>query len=302
VVDTPLVSILINNYNYAQFLRAAIDSALAQTYPNVEVIVVDDGSTDNSREVIAGYGDRIIPVLKENGGQASAFNAGFAVSTGDIICFLDSDDIFLPQKVEEVVKVFDTYHDDIGWFFHRLELVNVNTGMSIETNKMMPSDVCDFRHDSKRGKSFTPIPATSGLCFTRTLLENILPMPDAIQITSDNYLKQVALALSKGFLTNKRLAIQYIHENNAYTLRNDKRFLKARIAVLTAYWIRSRFPQFEKLANNGFAFGIANYQQSGGIETDYQKLIQEYWSATPLLAKLNIKLRIFYHRIKFFVT
>jgi len=70
------VSIIIDNYNYGRFLGEAIDSALAQTYPHVEVIVVDDGSTDNSREVIAKYGDRIIPVLKENGGQASAFNAG----------------------------------------------------------------------------------------------------------------------------------------------------------------------------------------------------------------------------------
>ncbi|MBN1874039.1 MAG: glycosyltransferase family 2 protein, partial [Anaerolineae bacterium] len=106
MVDTPLVSILINNYNYAEFLSAAIDSGLAQTYPNVEVVVVDDGSTDNSREVIAGYKNRIIAVLKENGGQASAFNAGVAASRGDIVCFLDSDDIFLPEKITEIVTAF----------------------------------------------------------------------------------------------------------------------------------------------------------------------------------------------------
>src|SRR5207248_11792671 len=85
----PLVSILINNYNYGRFLRDAIDSALRQTYTNTEVIVVDDGSTDDSRQIIAGYGSRIVPVLKENGVQASAFNAGFAASKGQWICFLD---------------------------------------------------------------------------------------------------------------------------------------------------------------------------------------------------------------------
>jgi glycosyltransferase involved in cell wall biosynthesis len=100
----PLVSILINNYNYGHFLADAIDSALAQTYPHVEVIVVDDGSTDHSRAVIANYGDKIISVLKANGGQASAFNAGFAAAQGEIICFLDADDICLPTKVAEVVN------------------------------------------------------------------------------------------------------------------------------------------------------------------------------------------------------
>ena len=94
--DRDLASIIINNYNYGVFLREAVDSALNQTYLNTEVIVVDDGSTDRSREIIASYGDQIIPVLKGNGGQASAFNAGFAASRGEVVFFLDSDDILLP--------------------------------------------------------------------------------------------------------------------------------------------------------------------------------------------------------------
>ena len=79
---SPLVTIVVNNYNYARFLAEAIDSALAQTYAALEVVVVDDGSTDESREIIAQYGGRVIPVLKDNGGQASAFNAGFAAARG----------------------------------------------------------------------------------------------------------------------------------------------------------------------------------------------------------------------------
>src|SRR2546428_10583836 len=95
-----LASIIINNYNYRRFLREAVDSALNQTYRNTEVIVVDDGSTDGSPEIIASYGDRIIPVLKQNGGQNSALNAGFSSSRGDVILFLDSDDVLLPTAVE----------------------------------------------------------------------------------------------------------------------------------------------------------------------------------------------------------
>jgi glycosyltransferase involved in cell wall biosynthesis len=106
LMSRPLASILINNYNYARFLDEAIGSALGQTYPSKEIIVVDDGSTDNSREIISRYGDRIIPILKENGGQASAFNAGVARCQGDILCFLDSDDFFHPDKLERVAAAF----------------------------------------------------------------------------------------------------------------------------------------------------------------------------------------------------
>ncbi len=94
----PLVSILINNYNYGKFLKQAVDSCLNQTYENIEVIVVDDGSTDDSKQIINSLCDQIIPVLKQNGGQASAINAGFRVSSGDIICLLDADDLYLPER------------------------------------------------------------------------------------------------------------------------------------------------------------------------------------------------------------
>src|SRR5207245_1774556 len=88
------------------FLKDAIESALGQTYPDTEVIVVDDGSIDNSREVIAAYEDRLVAILKENGGQASAFNAGFQASRGEVILFLDSDDLLLPSAVERAVRLF----------------------------------------------------------------------------------------------------------------------------------------------------------------------------------------------------
>src|SRR6516164_7495387 len=102
----PLVSVIINNYNYARFLKQAIDSALNQTHSLTEVVVVDDGSSDESREIIANYGNGIIPVLKENGGQASALNAAVLASRGEILCFLDSDDYFYPDKVAQVIEFF----------------------------------------------------------------------------------------------------------------------------------------------------------------------------------------------------
>ncbi len=99
----PLVSVIIPNYNYARFLGAAIDSVLAQTYENFEIIVVDDGSSDNTVEVVEAYGNRIKFCPQKNQGSATARNNGVKPSSGEFIAFLDADDIWLPEKLEKQV-------------------------------------------------------------------------------------------------------------------------------------------------------------------------------------------------------
>lgn len=107
-----LVSVLIPNFNYGRFLKRCIDSVLGQTYTNIEIIVYDDGSTDISREVLNGYGNRIVTILAANYGaghaanQIHAINQAFSQSRGEIICLLDSDDAFEPEKIEHVVECF----------------------------------------------------------------------------------------------------------------------------------------------------------------------------------------------------
>jgi glycosyltransferase involved in cell wall biosynthesis len=105
----PLVSVLIANHNYGQYLGESIRSILRQTYQNFEVIVCDDGSTDSSRDIARSFAtadNRVRLLTKSNGGQASAMNAAFADSRGEIICLLDSDDAFEPEKLELMVRVF----------------------------------------------------------------------------------------------------------------------------------------------------------------------------------------------------
>ena len=191
--NQPLVSIIINNYNYDRFLTQAIDSALNQNYSPLEVIVVDDGSTDSSQEIIGNYGDKIVPVLKENGDHASTFNAGFLASSGEIICCLDADDRFVSEKIDRVVEVFRN-HPEIGWCFHPLKLVNTQTKEVLGVTRAFPtldkniSTPCDFRTQLLTGKlSFYP-PSTSALCFRRSLLQQILPMPEILKQAADRYL------------------------------------------------------------------------------------------------------------------
>src|SRR5215212_8459413 len=103
MAELPLASVIINNFNYGRFLREAIDSALAQDYPATEVVVVDDGSTDDSRAVIESYRDRVRAVFKENGGQGSAYNAGVPVSRGEYVCMLDADDTLDPTAIRQAM-------------------------------------------------------------------------------------------------------------------------------------------------------------------------------------------------------
>ena len=100
-----IVSAIIPTYNRAHLVTEAIDSVLAQTYPHIEVIVVDDGSTDDTMARLAPYGTRIRVIRQENAGPGAARNKGIAASSGGLVAFLDSDDLWLPSKIERQVRL-----------------------------------------------------------------------------------------------------------------------------------------------------------------------------------------------------
>jgi glycosyltransferase involved in cell wall biosynthesis len=208
-------SIIIDNYNYGRFLIYAINSALEQTHINTEVIVVDDGSTDNSREIIASYGDRITPILKENDGQASAFNAGFLVSTGEVICFLDSDDVLLPLALEKAIGAF--VETDVVKVHWPLRIIDENGN---ETGKVhcpnLPEG--DFRDSLLRyGPPRSLSPPTSGNAWKRTFLQAILPIPtEDFRINADCYLYTLAPAFGRIRRLLEPQSLYRIHGQNSY--------------------------------------------------------------------------------------
>lgn len=249
----PLVSVLINNYNYGRFLRDAIDSALNQTYANTEVIVVDDGSTDDSREIIASYGDSILPVLKENGGQGSAFNAGFAASHGEWIFLLDSDDMFWPFKGEQVLELA-RQNPQAGLIAHNLEYCDAD-GRAIN---FLPAPIrelrlVDDRRRARRGRLTAHLPATSGLCFRREVLGQILPMPEEIRVTADNYLKIIGLSLTPALEVSGLLARQRIHDESLYsytyagTADETGKLRRAVVSAGIGMEVKKRYPPLNRL-------------------------------------------------------
>jgi glycosyltransferase involved in cell wall biosynthesis len=111
---TPKVSVVIPAYNKAELTRRTVDSVLRQTYPNLEIIVVDDGSKDDTRQAMLSYGNKIIYLHKSNGGACSARNEGIRNASGEYIAFLDCDDLYLPDKIELCVRYLD-HHPVVGF-------------------------------------------------------------------------------------------------------------------------------------------------------------------------------------------
>jgi glycosyltransferase involved in cell wall biosynthesis len=180
-----IATIIVSSYNYGRFLGDAIDSALNQTHSDVEVIVVDDGSTDNSREVIARYGKRITAVLKPNAGQASAFNSGFAASRGDVVLFLDSDDVLCPTAAARAVeRLQDLRVPKVHWPLWVIDRYGRKTG-EINTPNLPEGDLREFLLRGGPGGYLWP--TTSGNAWARWFLEKILPMPEAEYTTCPDY-------------------------------------------------------------------------------------------------------------------
>jgi glycosyltransferase involved in cell wall biosynthesis len=295
--DSVGVTILINNYNYARFLPAAIDSALSQTYRPLEVVVVDDGSTDESLDIIRDYGDRVRPVFKSNGGQASAFNAGFAASRGEVICLLDADDFFFPEKTERSVSAL-LAHPEVGWVFHPVNRED-GEGRSENVPSLDKPLFIDIRDGARRGKlPGPPGPVTSGIVMSRDLMSRILPLTEAIRITADNYLIFLASALSPGIYLEEALAVQRIDDANHYTLRPDRLLTEARIHLLIAEEMRRRHPELRRLSNHIFSRALANYHLAATADESCSSTVRTYVRDASLVEWPDLFLRAAYHRIR----
>src|SRR5437868_9714624 len=170
---TPLISVLIDTYNYGRYIEQAIDSVLAQDFPagEREILVVDDGSTDDTRERIRKYGTAITYLRKRNGGQGSAFNFGLAQAKGEIVSLLDADDYFLPGKLKRLAEEF-ARNPDAGMVYHAVRELRSSDGTVKDgglplVSGFLPACTRDLL-------SYVLYPA-SFLAFRRRAIEQLLP-------------------------------------------------------------------------------------------------------------------------------
>ncbi|MGN6815012.1 MAG: glycosyltransferase family 2 protein [Solirubrobacterales bacterium] len=218
------VDVVVTNHNYARFLAQAIESALAQTHP-VNVVVVDDGSSDDSREVLRRYGDRVEVLLQEQGGQASALNAGLERCRGDVLLVLDADDVLRPQAAEQVAAAFAA----------RPELSKVQFPMAIVDAEGRPTGaVKPGGHlrapvgDQRRAELTHPFDLPwlpgGGTGFRSDAVRRILPIPiaDYPRSGADWYLVHLTALLGEAALLDEVCAEYRVHGGNAYELERDR--------------------------------------------------------------------------------
>jgi hypothetical protein len=228
-MSRPAVTALIDTYNHEEFIEEAIVSVLKQDFPatEIEILVVDDGSTDGTPEIVKSFGGRVRLMRKANGGQASAFNAGIPEARGGIIAFLDGDDWWAASKISRVVEYFDA-HPDVGVLGHGIHQVDRVARREFQT---LPLESREFSFASEEGAAFfrqmVCFFGTSRLAIRSEIAARVLPVPERIVIEADEFLCIAAIARSRGALLKEPLTYYRLHENNQYQMRTaDERKLR----------------------------------------------------------------------------
>lgn len=215
-----LISVLINNYNYGHFLIEAVNSVLSQTYTEWELIIVDDGSTDDSRSIIAALTEqdpRISAIIQENGGQASAFNTGVKNATGEVITFLDSDDLYQPDYLQKIHEVYSA-RPECDFLYTGLEKFGVEEEVVYPFSMTELTDL-GFSNMLVLARDISLGEPTSAMSIRAKAAHQIFPLPfiSDWKICADNALCLASsLALHRKFCLPEPLMKYRIHGKNHY--------------------------------------------------------------------------------------
>jgi hypothetical protein len=211
------VSVLIDTYNHERFIEQAIVSALEQDFPAAdrEIIVVDDGSTDRTPEIVKKFEPRVRLLRKENGGQASAFNAGIPECKGEIVAFLDGDDWWAPGKLRRVADVFGS-EPAVGLVGHGIRETFPDGTVRLrapEKDERLRLDSLAAARVFRLRKSYL---GTSRMALRTELARQLLPVPETLVIEADEYLFTLVAAMSEIMILQDCLTHYYIHGGNLY--------------------------------------------------------------------------------------
>jgi glycosyltransferase involved in cell wall biosynthesis len=214
----PHVSVLIDTYNHERFIERAITSVLEQDMPmdGVEILVVDDGSIDRTPDLVRRFVPRVHYLRKPNGGQASAFNFGFAQARGDIVATLDGDDWWAREKLRRVLETLEA-NPDVGIVGHGL-YEEYSDGRS--NGLILPGSFYRLgihsRKDADLFRSVAAFFGTSRMTIRKSVLDKILPVPEELTIEADEYIFTLAPVIGSAIILNEPLCYYGIHSGNLF--------------------------------------------------------------------------------------
>ena len=214
----PVVDVVIDNFDYGRFLGAAIESALGQTYAHTRVTVVDDGSSDDSLDVARSYGDRINVIAKSNGGQASALNAGFAATHGELVAFLDADDMLCSDFAASAVEALSHRRAAVKVVFRArvVDAAGIPTGR-VEPSPHLPLSAGDLRARTLSHAFDLVWPPLSAQVFKRSALAQVMPIPEEdFRTLADWYLTHATSLLGEVAAVERAGTAYREHGANAY--------------------------------------------------------------------------------------
>jgi hypothetical protein len=217
----PFVSVLIDTYNHERFIEKAIVSVLEQDFAAAEreILVVDDGSSDRTREIVRKFEPHVRILRKENGGQASAFNAGIPDCKGEVVAFLDGDDWWAPNKLTSVTCAMGA-DPSVGIVGHGIIVVGRDGSEQTEILR----EGFHFRADTIGGaKMFRRRGAflgTSRMTIRAGVLRRIGAVPESIKIQADEYLFTLAAVLMEAQILPEALAYYRLHDANSFQFTN----------------------------------------------------------------------------------
>jgi glycosyltransferase involved in cell wall biosynthesis len=218
-----MISVVLANYNGARWLATSIESVLRQEDRNFELIVVDDGSTDHSAEILrkcaAQSEGRLRPIFcRENRGQGIAFNVGIEAAQGEIVSFLDADDLWFPLKLTRVRQTFQQV-EDVALFQHNLRILREDRDTNeTQTCQLLSGDLMEW---SRRSGMLPPFAPSSGLSIRRDVLERVLPIPADFISCADGFLTRTSMCFGLVESTVECLGCYRQHAANNVLERPD---------------------------------------------------------------------------------
>jgi glycosyltransferase involved in cell wall biosynthesis len=214
----PTLSILIDTYNHEAFIERAITGVLEQDFPldDAEILVVDDGSTDRTPEILKKFEPKLRVLRKPNGGQASAFNFAIPQSRGEIIALLDGDDWWTKDKLRTILAVFEA-NPDVGTIGHGYFTAD---GSGRLQKIVVPKDTMRLNigtpGNARLFAEYRCFFGTSRVAYRRAVLNRILPIPVGAVIEADEYLFTLAPFFADAIVLNQALLHYRLHERNLY--------------------------------------------------------------------------------------